>query len=84
LNKGFKAHGELSYILCALEIGTTIKFMYFSDQEQEEPCEGRPSRTVLWEGKGEIPLSDPIMRHPMKSTAQRYTDIEIIENLLLL
>jgi hypothetical protein len=24
------------------------------------------------------------MRHPMKSTAQRYTDIEIIENLLLL
>jgi len=28
--------------------------------ELEEPYEGRLSRTVLWEGKGEIPLSDPI------------------------
>ena len=26
----------------------------------EEPYEGRPSRTVLWEPKGEIPLGDPI------------------------
>jgi hypothetical protein len=27
----------------------------------EEPYEGRPSRTVLWECRGEIPLYDPIM-----------------------
>ncbi|MFO0361945.1 MAG: hypothetical protein ACK500_08960, partial [Flavobacteriales bacterium] len=32
-----------------------------SDNEHEEPCEGRLSRTVLWEGRGEIPLPDPIM-----------------------
>ena len=29
--------------------------------ELEEPYEGRLSRTVLWEGGGEIPLSDPIV-----------------------
>ena len=29
--------------------------------EHEEPCEGRLSRTVLWEGEGEIPLPDPIL-----------------------
>jgi len=27
--------------------------------EQEEPYEGRLSRTVLWERRGEIPLRDP-------------------------
>ncbi|MCX6249179.1 MAG: hypothetical protein NTX61_00350 [Bacteroidetes bacterium] len=27
--------------------------------EQEEPYEGRPSRTVLWERRGETPLRDP-------------------------
>ena len=26
----------------------------------EEPYEGRPSRTVLWECRGEIPLHDPM------------------------
>ena len=31
--------------------------------KHEEPCEGRLSRTVLWEGWGEIPLPDPIMAH---------------------
>ena len=29
--------------------------------EHEEPCERLLSRTVLWEGEGEIPLSDPIV-----------------------
>ena len=29
--------------------------------ELEEPYEGRLSRTVLWEGRGEIPLPDPIV-----------------------
>ena len=29
--------------------------------EHEEPCEGRLSSTVLWEGEGEIPLPDPIV-----------------------
>jgi hypothetical protein len=28
--------------------------------EHEEPYEGRLSRTVLWEGIGEIPLPEPI------------------------
>jgi hypothetical protein len=28
--------------------------------EHEEPCEGRLSSTVLWEGEGEIPLPEPI------------------------
>jgi len=28
--------------------------------QYEEPYEGRLSRTVLWEGKGAIPLLDPI------------------------
>jgi hypothetical protein len=28
--------------------------------ELEEPYEGRLSLTVLWEGRGEIPLPDPI------------------------
>ena len=28
--------------------------------KHEEPCEGRLSRTVLWEGWGEIPLPDPM------------------------
>ena len=32
----------------------------------EEPYEGRPSRTVLWEPKGEIPLGDPISGHPKR------------------
>ena len=31
--------------------------------EQEEPYEGRLSRTVLWERRGEIPLRDPTGRH---------------------
>jgi hypothetical protein len=29
--------------------------------EQEEPYEGRLSRTVPWERRGETPLSDPPM-----------------------
>jgi hypothetical protein len=45
--------------------------MYFSDHEQEEPCEGRPSRTVLWEGRGEIPLSDPISGNKSRQNANR-------------
>ncbi len=32
-----------------------------SDKEHEEPYEARVSRTVLWEGWGEIPLPDPII-----------------------
>jgi len=38
-----------------------MKYSYFSDEEQEEPCEGRLSSTVLWEGRGETPLPDPII-----------------------
>jgi hypothetical protein len=29
------------------KIGTNMKFYYFSDEEQEEQCEGRLSSTVL-------------------------------------
>ena len=28
--------------------------------QQQEPYEGRSSRTVLWERRGEVPLRDPI------------------------
>jgi hypothetical protein len=33
------------------------------DYKQEEPYEGRLSRTVLWERRGATPLRDPTMRH---------------------
>ncbi len=38
------------------EMGASVNVIY----KQEEPCEGRLSRTVLWEGKGEIPPPGPI------------------------
>ena len=28
--------------------------------QQQEPYEGRSSRTVLWERRGEVPLRDPM------------------------
>jgi len=40
--------------------------------EPEEPYEGRLSRTVLWERRGEIPLRDPIMRQ-LKTTRINHT-----------
>ncbi len=36
--------------------------------EHEEPCEGRLSSTVPWEGRGEIPLPDPIMPNATTTT----------------
>ena len=33
--------------------------------KHEEPCEGRLSRTVLWEARGGIPLADPIITKPL-------------------
>ena len=33
-----------------------MKEAYAQSIECEEPCEGRLSRTVLWEGEGETPL----------------------------
>ncbi|MBX2928868.1 MAG: chitobiase/beta-hexosaminidase C-terminal domain-containing protein [Saprospiraceae bacterium] len=44
-----------------------------SDKEHEEPCEGRLSRTVLWEGRGETPLPDPIVAK-LKDYVSGYTD----------
>jgi hypothetical protein len=38
------------------------KRLFLRDDKHEEPYEGRLSRTVLWERKGEIPLRDPIRR----------------------
>ena len=32
-----------------------IDYVYAQSVECEEPCEGRLSRTVLWEGEGETP-----------------------------
>ncbi len=38
----------------------SVSRMYFTFvTEQEEPCEGRLSSTVLWERGGETPLRDP-------------------------
>jgi len=45
-------------------MGTTIGNKFpISGHQQEEPDEGRLSRPVLWEGRGEIPPPDPIMAH---------------------
>ena len=41
---------------------TMRKKFLLCGHQQEEPYEGRLSRTVLWEGGGEIPLPDPINR----------------------
>ena len=42
-------------------MGTTVSNkMLLCGHQQEEPCEGRLSRTVLWEALGEIPGADPI------------------------
>jgi len=35
-------------------------------------CEGRLSSTVLWEGKGEIPLPDPIPPMLKRHTTAKY------------
>jgi hypothetical protein len=52
---------EKSRIVCPLEVGTTIALTGHAIYEQEEPYEGRLSRTVLWEGRGEISPPDPII-----------------------
>lgn len=48
--------------LLYLPIGDWYNHDYIqsSDREHEEPDESRGSRPVLWEGRGEIPLPDPI------------------------
>lgn len=59
-----------------------------SDKEHEEPCEGRLSRTVLWEGRGEIPLPDPIGRNKKEKNGvpkiqrecERVGDIALFDN----
>uniref|UniRef100_UPI001968C300 tetratricopeptide repeat protein n=1 Tax=Flavisolibacter nicotianae TaxID=2364882 RepID=UPI001968C300 len=38
--------------------------------EQEEPCESRGSRTVLWEHRGETPRCDPTVSH-FKNSMQK-------------
>ena len=59
----------------SLPIGNGCNHDYLSQriQKHEEPCESRGSRTVLWEGKGEIPLSDPITCKAM-TTVQTIND----------
>jgi hypothetical protein len=42
-----------------------MKYLYFSDGEQEMPCEGRLSSTVLWERRAKTPLPDPIGGNPI-------------------
>ena len=37
--------------------------------QQQEPYEGRSSRTVLWERRGEVPLRDPITPDPIRELA---------------
>ena len=38
------------------------ELIILSDDKHEESYDGRLSRTVLWERKGEIPMRDPIRR----------------------
>ena len=41
--------------------------------QQQEPYEGRSSRTVLWERRGEVPLRDPIIsRHRRPGKLERH------------
>lgn len=67
-------------IFCPFEIGTTVKFYYFSEDEQEEhskllgviPRRGsaqvlRRGSAQVWEGWGEILLADPIGRNVLES-----------------
>jgi hypothetical protein len=53
-------HGPNRPFLSLFSFATFEFFTYFNNHQKEEPCEGRPSRTVLWEGRGEIPLSEMI------------------------
>jgi len=55
-----------------------LKCYFSSDIEHEEPCEGRLSRTVLWEGWGEIPQPDPIGGNYKKT---EMTDKDIIKKI---
>ena len=52
-------------ILSLAERSDTKIMSMYKEPECEEPCEGRLSRTVLWEGEGETPslysTSDPII-----------------------
>jgi hypothetical protein len=69
---GFRGrfHTGLTPAFSPLEIGTTVTILV-SDNEHEEPCEGRLSRTVLWKGRGEIPLSDQICRSFKSNTKKK-------------
>lgn len=53
-----------------LEIGTSVIAVY----KQEEPCEVRVSRTVLWERGGGIPLRDPIVKRNRVTRNKKYED----------
>ena len=52
-------HSQLSAMILGYIHNVLITFVI----EQEEPYEGRLSRTVLWERRGEIPLRDPTRKH---------------------
>ena len=43
-----------------------IDYVYAQSVECEESCEGRLSRTVLWEGEGETPSLYSTVSHLMK------------------
>ena len=51
-----------------------IDYVYAQSVECEEPCEGRLSRTVLWEGEGETPslysTYDPVSSRTYTNTSK--------------
>ena len=56
---GWKKHAKIKSRLLSSSEAMTILLKGIAIA-YEEPYEGRLSRTVLWEGRGEIPLPDPI------------------------
>lgn len=59
-----------------LPIGNWYNHDYLesSEYEHEEPDESRGSRPVLWEGRGEITLPDPIGCKPKERPQTKLTN----------
>lgn len=58
-----------SRFICTLGIGISMKISIFDViYQHEEPYDGRLSRTVPWEDRSEILLSDPISNYLKNET----------------
>jgi hypothetical protein len=62
-----------------LPIGNGYNHYYLlsSEYERVEPDESSDLRLLLWEGRGEIPLPDPIISH-FRTTENKRFDLNIL------